>query len=427
MIDRLQLSPKTSIIANSNTIPDSWLKIKIETEYLDPQQISQPEINAVALGTSLASLSANPSLEIPKFPNPRGLNTKQAVFQDMIKTLLVQPHLFGQKNHGIKISTFVERIESTSTGTSVLTLRFAPPSKQTIGQGVHDGQHTLYAFIAARLKGASLKAARARLLLLNGYLPTEAEGDNTIAWQANYRHDNRTKYNAQGRFDTLKGWIPPHWTVGYYQNQPDVSDSPRCSVDHIMQLLAVIDPTKYNWLNPKMYRHPIIYARNLGAHYEQICNSASALAHLVEDAVSIEQAIYKCVALDYHKTHQKLPGFLFPETGSEHLFSGKVILPNRAIWQMQAPRGVVFPLVSAFRLLLCCDRSTGTIDWTIDFDKHRDSLVKILWNRTRVALLEKVEQGIGQNASGILLTDVEYWHSLCAEAHKFVHAKLRLV
>ena len=154
MIDRLQLSPKTSIIANSNTIPDSWLKIKIETEYLDPQQISQPEINAVALGTSLASLSANPSLEIPKFPNPRGLNTKQAVFQDMIKTLLVQPHLFGQKNHGIKISTFVERIESTSTGTSVLTLRFAPPSKQTIGQGVHDGQHTLYAFIAARLKGA---------------------------------------------------------------------------------------------------------------------------------------------------------------------------------------------------------------------------------------------------------------------------------
>ena len=132
------------------------------------------------------------------------------------------------------------------------------------------------------------------------------------------------------------------------------------------------------------------------------------------------------MAQDYRKTQQKLPGFSFPELGLEHLFQGKVILPNRMIWQMQAPRGFVFPMVSAFRLLLSCDRSTGALNWTIDLDKHKNGLIKILWNRTRAALLEKVEQGIGQNASGILLTDVEYWHSLCAEAHKFVQAKQRL-
>ena len=291
---------------------------------------------------------------------------------------------------------------------------------------MHDGLHTLYAFIVAKSKGANLKTAFARLLVLNGYLPTVAEGDNTIAWQESYRYDNRTKYNAQGRFEIIKKYIPVGWTVGYYQNQPDVPDSPRCSVDHIMQLLAVVDPTKFNWLNPKICRHPIVYARNLGAHYQQICNSSCALAHLVEDVIEIESAIYSCVAQDYRKTQQKLPGVSFPELGLEHLFQGKVILPNRIIWQMQAPRGFVFPMVSAFRLLLSCDRSTGALNWTIDLDKHKNGLIKILWNRTRAALLEKVEQGIGQNASGILLTDVEYWHSLCAEAHKFVQAKQKL-
>lgn len=118
---QLQLNSKSLII------PDSWLKIKIETEYLEPQALEQPEINAIALGTSLGNLSANPSFAIPKFPNPRGLNTKQPVFQNMIETLLQQPHLFRQKNHGIKISAFVEKIQITSWGTSILTNAIRTP------------------------------------------------------------------------------------------------------------------------------------------------------------------------------------------------------------------------------------------------------------------------------------------------------------
>lgn len=408
---------------NSFQVPDHWRKIKIECEYLSPSVKSQKEIVVIALGKSIATLSIKSSQGIPKYPNPRGLNINQKVYKDMVDTLMHEPQIFKERNHGAKISAFVQDISYTEQGTSIITLRFAPPGKDTIGQGIHDGQHSLHSFVTAKMNKANLSEARVRLLLLNGYLPTIEDGQNTIAWQTSYKHDNRTKYNAQGRFDELKDWIPPNWTVSYYQNQLDIPDSSRCSIDHIMQLLAVLDTEKFDWLNPKFNRHPINVATNLGRNYDGIWESACKLAHLVTDVVAIEQSIIECIIKDQKRNQYTLPGFAFPVPGEEHNFSGKTILPNRQVYQLTASRGFVWPIVSAFRILLDKDESLGKLEWQIDIDKNKDALVKILWGHTKSALTDKADNGV-KNAIGNLVTDVEFWHCLCGVAKKFKDSKI---
>jgi len=409
---------------DSSVIPAFYLRAKLEVEYLDPDIIESAEINAVAFGNSLARLTKSELGIIPAFPNPRGLDTTQEVFLGMLETLRDNPDLYVSKNRGAKISAFVENIEDTESGTTILTLAFAPPSDETIGQGVHDGQHTLFSFVRARLDGINVSAARARILILNKYLPKESEGIITTEWQQSYRHDKRTKYNTQGKFQELKKVIPQAWKVAYYQNQPDVSSDLRSSVDHLLQLLCVVDFENYNWLNARLARHPVSFATNFGSNYDSAIGVSHRLSCLIPDLIAIEEALLVHIRNDFQRSRIKLPGFHFPTVGQEHNFKATIALPNGRIFQMIVPKAILLPIISSFRQLLKREE-TGVI-WKIDFRKNPDKLdklIKQLWSSAKTSISAKVALTAGIHTSAILIREREFWHSFCSIAHAFCEAE----
>lgn len=97
-------------------------------------------------------------------------------------------------------------------------------------------------------------------------------------------------------------------------------------------------------------------------------------------------------------------------------------MSNRQVYQLTASRGFIWPIVSAFRILLEKDHSLGKLEWQIDIDKNKDALVKLLWGHTKSALIDKADNGV-KNAIGNLVTDVEFWHCLCGVAKKFKDSK----
>lgn len=402
-------------------IPLSWQRVKIEVEYLDPAQVNSQEINVVAFGESLALLTKSESGIIPKYPNPRGLNTTHKIFLGLMDTLRETPELYLVKNRGAKISAYVEDIKDTDRGTSVLILAFAPPSADTIGQGVHDGQHTLFSFVRASLDGINLSQAKARLLILNRYLPTFSEGEISTDWQKNKKLPPSTIFNAQGKFNVLQDAIPTDWKVAYYQDQPDVSKDPKCKIDHLVQLLAVLDFEKYDWQNPRFQVHPTYAVFEVGHKFNRAYDSACKLIHLVEDALSIEACLLKYIKNEQIRIGGTMPGFSFPIPGQEHLFKGSTMLPNGQVFQMTASSVAILPIVSAFRIGL--EREKGLIDWKFNLKKYEYNLIARLWKQAKLSMSERVAYGAKSETWKILALDPRYWHALCAEVNKFCKEK----
>lgn len=336
-------------------------------------------------------------------PNPRGLNPSKALVKQIKDTLIVEPSRFSIRSRTpIWLFACVREVKKTDRNTFVLVLSFGA------GQGLSDGQHRLWAIRSLLDGGASLSEVRIPLTVeVNKIVEPVGAKDYLVVGDSD-RHKKMTRFNTMGLFEPFKEAIPENWAVRYYDGQLDVPASKQCSVDHLMQLLAMLD-RRYCWTNPRK-THPKEYALNASSNYEGLHSSSVALLPLLEDVVRIETEVFEN-AYEFLQSGEVVPTARLIDSESESYTGNLLYLPNGKHFPLKMPEYIVFPIVSAFRLWLHPEKP----EWLMPFDKFGIKLTRRLWGHTIDLLNECGARN--KTPAKLFVEELENWRQLCAIAH----------
>lgn len=344
--------------------------------------------------------------QIPDAPNPRKASTKQPVYKAIVESLFDEPERFHELNMGVYLYASIKHVEELDDGVKAVTLIFNPGvNKDEIQQGHADGRHTMLALHDPSLKGVDLSAVRVPLTIKLAQ-PTKADKRIASHRQIVYRHDKKTRYDSEGKFDTIKTYIPSSWKVAYHQNQADTSLDPRCSIDHILQVTGMAAP-RFSWLNTGSNRFPITYVTNLSQHYDSMLSNAQDMGNLIRDIGHLEYLFWIIAREDKDNLLSGIPTI---KIGSQHEIMHAN--PEYIVAGIHAPRSTVFPAISAFRVLIEFNLSSNRWDWIIPWEeKYYRPLIKKLW----LAHKEELHKWVALNSKSPLrnlLGNLEHWHNL---------------
>ncbi|MBR8832698.1 MAG: hypothetical protein DSM106950_01305 [Stigonema ocellatum SAG 48.90 = DSM 106950] len=412
------------------------IDISFEIEYINASKLERVEILRVDICLdSLAKIS--PSQFLPTWCNPRALDKRSAAYKSMVKTLIEEPEKFGDISEAITIyADFVSLQESQTAGRSFLTLRFEAPNKYHCGQGIARGLHRASAAREARLQGANLTNARLKADIWLGMRPEMKDLENILLAQQTHPLDKATIYNFQRKFQQLKEATPKHWKIKYYQGQLGVSDSKRCTINHQIQLLNMLDIEKFN---PEIHflvnAHPINNATSIKT-YNAALDRANKLRHFIIDVVHLEHLLLLYIKQQCQAENKRYGGAIMaPRKGWEHCFTSKTSLPDGSVIQVKVNTNILFPIISSLRAAV--DPITlqwklpfmdlvGTIsEGKVDNDKiipakaKESKLIQLLWDKASVAY-EDMTYRNAKYPFTVLLKSVEYWQDLYTVTKKYL-------
>ena len=415
-------------ITESNV--DQYIDIAFEVEYIaDPFNELQGKsiLRVVICLDSIAKIP--PSKFFPTWCNPRSLDRSSPAFKSMVNTLVVEPKKFQAISEPVRIYSDLVRIEKSSPGRSLMALRFEAPNTEHCGQGVSSGLHRLSAPWHAKARGANLTEARVNTDIWLGFRPELSDLEDSLKSQQSYALDQATKYNFQKKFDELKQVIPKHWKIKYFQGQSGVSEDKRCTINHLIQLLNMLDMQRHN--PEKHYiqnAHPRGCAMSVSRNYDTTLSVANKLKHFTVDVVYIERLFLLFIKQSCQSSKKKYgSSIIVPERGKEHHFLSETSLPDSSIIHVKASSSILFPIISSLRAVI----DPESLQWkvpihmllgrvseaVIDGDKIisprliNTKLVNLLWQVANSRYEELANRGV-RSPFVTMLTDVQYWQDL---------------
>lgn len=227
--------------------------------------------------------------------------------------------------------------------------------------GLVNGGHTQLAIDAA-LKAGAPTNAWVRVEAIAG-----AFTDEEIAAIAEARNTSKNVRDTsvawkQGKFNALKKSMRPEFEVkiDWTENlRASEGLEAECRGDQLIQLLMLFDQ------DYDVNRPPMDYVRSLGKPFDAWKTDPSRFAYL--DVVCDEILELHDTILSSFDTKPKTPGLLACTWGGKVVFSGKRLRPTPFLELKPGRRmddGILFPILSAFRVLLEHDKATSKVRWS---------------------------------------------------------------
>lgn len=202
--------------------------------------------------------------------------------------------------------------------------------------------------------------------------------DMSIAWK-------------KGKFDSLQRSLPQEveqridWTENLRESEDDEAT---CNAEKLIQLLMLFD-TDFSVDNP-----PKEYASSLGRPFNQWSDNTRAYRYLNAAAARILE-LHDNIKATFHQT-PATPGLLKCKWGGKPVFP-EVRNRRTPFYSYEVVRrmddGVLFPLLSAFRVLLEVDSPRHRVRWRTDPVKR--------WDVIKGAMMTKIKESVQQHSKAL--------------------------
>ena len=353
--------------------------------------------------------------DLPLEPNIREPNRKSSTYRQIFDSLTTEPEKFFERHSGIVLCANKVKPSRDQKQLELEVLEAAEGGSD----GVINGGHTVLAFDSAKNYKYDVSEARVKITIHIGLEETEAK-DIALASNTTSPVDSRSKVNARGDYDFIKGYLAQlelkesrKFRVAYYQNQSGVPKNTHCNVTHLFKLLNCLDRNRYNPEGNTRTKHP-----SVSSTPSQLSDGErerlTKLLPLLAKSMWIEQRLYEII--QEYISAPKRKGI--NDLASIDMRKNTLLADSKYSFGFGAPGDLALPIVASYRVFL--DKE---YNWIVPFEDFSEDFLQQLWGTyfRKYLISEKIA---GNTVGAKICRNQEIWDSLYIFAQSYLNQLL---